>query len=353
MFGPRCLTKQSEALFSWAFQKGPPWDFPTVDNSCIWPRALPRCSSLRISLGRKRIRRGRCASLFPFLLAAFSMPSVARLRRNCGRSLAPSLSKTSAAAAVLWAGPRSRARPDGYTVLLGGSTLHVIEAALKNRPQYDPMKDLDPILNIATTTFAIAVHPGVPVRTLKELVAYAKANAGKVSYGSAGAGTLNHLTGESFKMLAGLPDLIHVPYRGAGPAITDAISGQIPMVIPTMTGQVLEFHKAGKLRILAVVSPSPLIGVPELPTAVEEGFPSLVALTSVGLLAPAGTPKAIINQIAQATRTALAERDYQQTLFESGFEPDLDSSPERFRRSLEGDIARWTPVVKAIGLRLD
>jgi tripartite-type tricarboxylate transporter receptor subunit TctC len=247
----------------------------------------------------------------------------------------------------------ARARPDGYTVLLGGSTLHVIEAALKNKPQYDPMKDLDPILNIATTTFAIAVHPGVPVRTLKELITYAKANAGKLSYGSAGAGTLNHLTGESFKVLAGLPDLIHVPYRGAGPAITDVISGQIPMVIPTMTGQVLEFHKSGKLRILAVVSPSPLIGVPELPTAVEQGFPSLVALASVGLLAPAATPKAIINQIAQATRTALAERDYQQTLFESGFEPDLDSSPEKFRRSLEGDIARWTPVVNAIGLRLD
>ena len=170
----------------------------------------------------------------------------------------------------------ARARPDGYTILLGGSTLHVIEAALKNKPQYDPMKDLDPILNIATTTFAIAVHPGVPVRTLKELVVYAKANAGKLSYGSAGAGTLNHLTGESFKMLAGLPDLIHVPYRGAGPAITDVISGQIPIVIPTMTGQVLEFHKAGKLRILAVVSPSPLIGVPELPTAVEQGFPSVL-----------------------------------------------------------------------------
>jgi tripartite-type tricarboxylate transporter receptor subunit TctC len=247
----------------------------------------------------------------------------------------------------------ARARPDGYTILLGGTQSHIIEAVMKSRPQYNPVKDLDPIVNVATTTFAIAVHPAVPVHNLKELVVYAKANAGKVSFGSAGAGTLNHLTGESLKMLAGLPDLTHVPYRGAGPALTDLISGQIPMIIPAMTGQVLEFHKAGKLRILAVVSPSPLIGVPELPTAVEQGFPSLVAQQFIGLLAPAGTPNAIINQITQATHVALTDREYLQTLIESGLEPDLDSSPEKFRRSLEDDIARWTPIVNAIGLKLD
>lgn len=247
----------------------------------------------------------------------------------------------------------ARARPDGYTLLLGGTVLHVIEAILKTRPQYDPVKDLEPISNIATTTFAIAVHPAVPVQNLNELVGYAKANAGKVSYGTAGAGTLNHLTGELFKMVAGIPDLVHVPYRGAGPALTDAISGQIPIVIPAMTGQVLQFHKIGKLRILAVVSPSRLNGVPELPTAVEQGFPTLVAEQFIGLLAPAGTPKAIINQVALAARAALAEPDIQQFLIESGLEPDLDSSPEKFGRSLEDDISRWTPVVNAIGLKID
>jgi len=224
---------------------------------------------------------------------------------------------------------------------------------LKSRPQYDPLKDLAPIANVATATFAIAVHPSLPVHTLNDLVVYAKANAGKVSYGSAGAGTLNHLTGELLKILAGLPDLIHVPYRGAGPAITDLISGQIPMVIPAMTGQVLEFHKAGKLRIIAVVSPSRLAGVPELPTAVEQGFTGLVSVQLIGLLAPAGTQEAIIKQIAQATHAALAERDYQKILNESGLEPDLNSSPEKFGRSLEDDIARWRPVVNAIGLKLD
>jgi tripartite-type tricarboxylate transporter receptor subunit TctC len=247
----------------------------------------------------------------------------------------------------------AHARPDGYTILLGGTQQYITEALLKNHPQYDPVKDLAPISNVATTTYAIAVHPAVPAHTLKEFVDYARANPGKVSFGSAGAGTLNHLTGESLKLLAGIPDPIHVPYRGAGPALTDLIGGQIPMIIPAMSGQVLEFHRAGKLRILAVVSPKRLPGTPELPTAVEQGFPSLITLQSIGLIVPTETPNAIIAQVAQAARMTLADRDFQQMLTEAGLEPDLDSSPEKFRRSLDGDIAHWTPVVKAIGLTID
>ena len=247
----------------------------------------------------------------------------------------------------------ARARPDGYTVLVDGTQLHVNETLIKSRPQYDPLKVLDPISNVGTSTFAIVVHPAVPARTLKELVDYAKANPGKVSFGSAGAGTLNHLTGEALKIAGGVPDLIHVPYRGAGPALADLISGQIPVAIPAMSGQVLQFHRARSLRILAVVSPSRLRGVPELPTAVEQGFPTLIAQQSIGLLAPAGTPNAIIEQIAQATRKALASKDYQKMLLDSGVEPDLDSGPDKFRRSLEDDIARWRPVVTAIGLKVD
>jgi len=115
----------------------------------------------------------------------------------------------------------SRARADGYTLLLGGATTHITEALLKNRPQFDPVKDLEPISGIAITAFALAVHPSVPANDLNELIAYAKANPGKLSYGSAGTGSLNHLTAEAFKLRVGLPDLIHVPYRGAGPAISD------------------------------------------------------------------------------------------------------------------------------------
>ena len=247
----------------------------------------------------------------------------------------------------------AHARPDGYTILMGGTTQYVTDALLKSQPQYDPIKDLEPIANVETITFAIVVHPAVPVRTLREFVEYAKANPGAVSYASSGAGTQNHLTGEMLKLQAGIPNLIHVPYRGAGPALTDLMGGQIPMAIPVMSGQVLEFHRAGKLRILAVCSPTRLAGTPELPTAVEQGFPNLIALGLAGLLAPTGTPKAIVAQIAQATRMALADRDFQQMLIEAGLEPDLDSTPEKFRRSLEDDVAHWTPIVNAIGLKID
>jgi len=142
--------------------------------------------------------------------------------------------------------------PDGYTLLLGGSSTHVTEAILKTRPLYDPMKDLDPISNIAVSPFALAVHPSIPAGTLSEFIDYNKANPGKLSYGHAGVGSLNHLTGELFKSLAGLPDLLQVPYRGSGPAIADALAGHVSMVVPAMTGQMIEFHRTDKLRILVV-----------------------------------------------------------------------------------------------------
>jgi len=155
------------------------------------------------------------------------------------------------------------------------------------------------------------------------------------------------------KSLAGLPDLVQVPYRGSGPAIADTISGQVAMVTPAVTGQMLEFHQSGKLRILAVTSRARLIAAPEIPTAVEAGLPGMVSQQLIGLFVPAGTPKAIIEQIGQATRKALAEQAYQQMLIESGFEPDVDSNSEKFRRDIEDEIAKWAPVVKAIGLKLD
>jgi tripartite-type tricarboxylate transporter receptor subunit TctC len=247
----------------------------------------------------------------------------------------------------------ARARPDGYTILLGGTLPHINEALLKSRPLYDPIKDLDPISSVGVSFLGIAIHPSVPAQTLNEFIAYAKANPGRLSYGHPGVGTVNHLTGELFKSLAGTPEIAQVPYRGAGPAIADLISGQIPMGVVVVTGQVLELHRSGKLRILAITSPARLVAAPELPTAAEAELSGMTAQVSVGLLAPSGTPTAIIEQIVQATRTALAERGYQQMLIESGLEPTIDSNPEKFRRSLERDIAFWTPVVKALGLKIE
>jgi len=247
----------------------------------------------------------------------------------------------------------ARASPDGYTLLLGGTLPHVNEALLKSRPLYDPIKDLDPISCMALFALAIAINPSLPAQTLKEFIAYAKANPGKLSYGHNGVGSTNHLTCELFKSLAGNLEIVPVPYRGSGPVMADLISGQISMAGVAVTGQVLEFHRSGKLRVLAVTSPTRLVGAPDLPTAAEVGLPGLTATSSGGLLAPAGTPRPIIGQIAQATHTALAERAYQHMLIEAGIEPTPDSSPEKFRRMLADDVALWTPVVTALALKID
>jgi len=247
----------------------------------------------------------------------------------------------------------ARARPDGYTLLVGGTITQVNEALLKSRPLFDPVKDLDPVASVAANFLCIAVHPSVPVQTLKELIAYAKANPGILSYGHAGVGTIQHLTGELFKSLTGTPEIVDVPYRGTGPLIIDLIGGQVPMGVPGVTRQVIEFHRSGKMRVLAVTSSARLIAAPEFPTAAELGLPGLTATGSIGLLAPAGTPIGIIQQVAQATRIAVAEPAYQRMLIDAGIEPTLDSNPEKFRRSLAADVALWTPVVKALALKID
>src|SRR5882757_9078291 len=232
----------------------------------------------------------------------------------------------------------ARARPDGYTILLGGTQTHVNETLLKSRPLYDPVKDLVPIAGAAVYFLGIAVHPAVPAQSLDELIAYAKANPGKLSYGHSGVGTIQHLTGELFKSLTATPEIVQVPYRGTGPAIADLISGQVPVGIVGVTGQVLELHRTRKMRVLAVTSPARLVAAPELPTAAELGFPRMTVRGSIGLLAPAGTPNAIIEQIAQAARTAIAEPAFQRLLVDAGIEPTLDSNPEEFRRSLAADV---------------
>ena len=247
----------------------------------------------------------------------------------------------------------ARSRADGYTILLGGATTHVTEALLKNKPQYDPLKDLDPISGIAITAFAIAVHPSVPVHSLQELIAYAKANPGKLSFGTAGTGSLNHLSAELFKMRTGLHDLVHVPYRGAGPALVDILAGQIPMIVPAMTNHVLALHQSGKLRVLAVTHGTRLAAAPDLPTAVEQGLTDLVTPNFIGLYAPAGTPKPVIEQIAQANLKLLAEPTYRELLISGTFEPQPDLNPDTYRRYVESEVARWTPIVKTIGLKID
>ena len=192
------------------------------------------------------------------------------------------------------------------------------------------------------------------MRTLKELVAYAKANPGKLSYGHAGVGSIQHLTGELLKSLTETADIVQVPYRGTGPAIADLVSGQVPISIVGVTGPLLEFHRSGKTRILAVTNPTRLKIAPELPTAAELGFPGLTVTGTIGLLAPAGAPTGIIERIAQATRSAVSEQGVSAGIDRRGHRAHaLNSAPDKFRRSLAADVALWTPVVKTLGLKID
>ncbi len=247
----------------------------------------------------------------------------------------------------------ARAQPDGHTLLLGGGGALVINPVVASRTPYDPVKDFEPVAILVITGLALVVHPSVPAHSFGELIAYAKANPGKLSYGSAGAGTVNHLTGELFKSLIGVSDIVHVPYKGAGPAVTDLISGQIPLVVANITGQIIELQRTGKLRILAVTSPRRLVAAPDIPTAVEAGLPGMVSQNFIGLFAPAQTSRPIVEQIAHATHTAMADKEYQRMLLASGFEAELGSTPDKTRRFVEDEIARWTPIIRSTGLKLD
>ena len=247
----------------------------------------------------------------------------------------------------------AHAPADGYTIFLGSSSIHLTEMILREHPLLDPIKELTPVSMVAITCFSIVVNPAVPVHTLGELVDYIKANPGKMTFGSAGTGTLNHLSGELLKSLTGITDLPHVPYRGAGPAIADAIGGQIPMIIPAMTNQVLEFHRTGKLRLLAITNPTRIPVAPEIPTAVESGIPGLLSQQVLALFAPAGTPRPIIAQIDEANHRAMADAPYRQSLVDAAVIPVPDWTTAQFDEFMRTEIARWTPLVKAIGVRLD
>lgn len=246
----------------------------------------------------------------------------------------------------------ARAAPDGYTLLLGGGGSQIINPIAATRPLYNPVKDFAPIVLLAITGLAIVTHPSVPARTLRELIDYAHANPGKLSYGSAGVGSFNHLTGELFKSLTGT-DIVHVPYKGAGPALTDAVSGHIPVVVPNITGQVIELASAGKLNILAVTTPARMIALPDTPTAIELGVAGMIARNFLAVFAPAGAPQEAVARVLEASRAALADAEFQKILVASGFEPQHDMGPDETRQFVQEELARWTPVIRKIGLTLD
>ncbi len=245
----------------------------------------------------------------------------------------------------------ARDAPDGYSLLLGTVSSHVIVPLSSAHLAYDPIADLRAVYRLISTALAFVVHPSLPVHNLQELIAYAKAHPGTLSYGTPGAGTGNQLIGEIFKQRAGVPDFVHVPYRGISLATNDLIGGQITMMVAVVSASLLQLSRAGRLRILAVTSEQRLRGAPELPTAIEQDMPDLRYDGWFGLFAPRATPGAIVDQIAQTTHSAMANPVLQETYRSQGLEPDTNSSPDRFQKLIADEYARMAPIIRSIGLK--
>jgi tripartite-type tricarboxylate transporter receptor subunit TctC len=237
--------------------------------------------------------------------------------------------------------------PDGHTLLVGSTSTLVLREGSNNKA-YDALKDIASISIVATTSTSIAVNPSLPVKSVKELIAYLKANPGKLSYGSGGVGAITHITPELFKQQAGGLDMLHVPYRGVAPAMNDLLGGQIQVIFPNITAQVVALHRSGKLRLLAVNAPERLEAAPDIPTADEEGLKGFVSQIFFGIFAPIKTPKPILEQLNAVTQKTWADKEFLQKLVSSGFEPMLNYGPDRGNQYLREEFAKWHPVVQKV-----
>src|SRR5881227_2175297 len=241
----------------------------------------------------------------------------------------------------------ARSEPDGYTLVLGYTGTLAIGPSLYKNVGYDPRKDFAPIGLIGNAPNSLVVHPSFPAKTIGELIAYAKATPGKVNFGSAGAGTVSHITGEYFAASAGIK-LVHIPYKGTGPALTDLLGGHIPMAfapIPASHANV----SAGKLRALAVTSTIRSSLMPDVPTMIEAGLPGFDASLYYGLAAPAGTPRPIIDRLNKALREALASDEVKRQLTQDGTEI-TPGTPEDYAAFIDKDEKKWSELVKASGV---
>jgi tripartite-type tricarboxylate transporter receptor subunit TctC len=244
----------------------------------------------------------------------------------------------------------ARSAPDGYTIMLGFTGTLAIAPSLYSSAGYDPRKDFAAVGRIGTAPSSLVVHPSFPARTVAELIAYAKQNPGKVSFGSAGIGSVNHVAGELFASMAGVK-LVHVPYRGTGPALTDLLGGHIPVVFAPIPAT-YENAKNGLIRMLGVTSLSRSSLVPDMPTISEQGLSGYEAVLRYGLVVPAGTPRPIIERLNKELRAVLASEDIRARFATVGAEP-LSSTPEEYAADIEREEAKWSALVKSLGLKAE
>jgi tripartite-type tricarboxylate transporter receptor subunit TctC len=244
----------------------------------------------------------------------------------------------------------AHAAPDGYTLGLGGTGTLAIDPTLYPSVGYDPRKDFAPVGLIATSALVVLVHPAVPAKTIPELIALAKAEPGKLTYASAGVGSGIHLAAELFAFMAGVK-LTHVPYKGSAPALTDLIGGHVSIYfssLPPAIGLVQD----GKVRALAVTGPERSKIFPDLPTVAEAGLPGYAAVLHYGIVAPAGTPKPIIDKLAGALRTAIASPDVQQRIAADGAEV-LGMTPDAYAADIDREEAKWSDIVRRSGAKAE
>ncbi|MBI3935757.1 MAG: tripartite tricarboxylate transporter substrate binding protein [Betaproteobacteria bacterium] len=241
----------------------------------------------------------------------------------------------------------ARAAPDGYTLLAAPSSLASNVSLYKNL-RFDLLRDFEPIALIASLPFLLAVHPSVPARSVKELIALAKARPGQLTYASTGIGSTPHLAAELFRMRTGI-QIIHVPYKGSQTAVPELMSGQVSMMFAST---LLAPVKAGRLRGLAVASAKRSLAAPELPTVAEAGLPGFEAGTWYALLAPAGTPGEIVRRLNSAITKVAQRAEVREGLRAQGAEP-LGGAPEEVRAFVRNEVAKWAKVVAATGARAD
>jgi tripartite-type tricarboxylate transporter receptor subunit TctC len=243
----------------------------------------------------------------------------------------------------------ARQPKDGYTLLLNAQSVQTINPFLYRSVGFDPVKDFEPIMVVGVAPYLLAVNPSFPAKNLRELVALAKAQPGKINYASAGNGTVNHLLGEMLKMAAGI-DIVHVPYRGAAAAATDVVAGQLPMTFGSFPG-LMPFVRNGQLRVIGVCTEKRTQLAPELPTLAET-IPGLYANAWYGLFAPAGTPREIVARLHSEIAKVMEAADMKERLAGLGVEA-APSTPEQLATLLRDDLGRWSKIVKESGARVD
>jgi len=253
------------------------------------------------------------------------------------------------AGATLGADLAAKAPPDGYNLLLA-NTAHAINATLFRKLPYDAVKDFTPISLVATQPSVLIVNPGVPVKSVKELIALAKAKPGRLNYASSGNGTPPHLSAAMFESMAGV-EMTHIPYKGAAPALTDLLGGQVQLMFATIISSA-QHVQSGRVRALAVTSAKRSAAFPDLPTVAEAGVPGFEATAWFMLLAPAKTPETIVQRVSRDAAAALAKPDLRARFAKEGAEA-VGSTPDRAAAYLKSEIARWGKVVRAANIQAE